>query len=107
MIIMDLTIATSIVRVDKLHVHAKMDLILTQWNGWEGAKEDKDVGVKEVGLQEKTAGAKVVTKTNQVDVEIDLEAGGLGQTGVVEIEEGQGVTLEGLDEFLNDMKIWF
>ena len=111
MIIMDLTIATSIVRVDKLHVHAKMDLILTQWNGCVGAKEDKDVGEEEAALQKETALAKVVTITNQVDVEgdgeIDLETGGAGQMGVVETEKGHGVALAGLDEFLNDMRILF
>ena len=53
----------------------------------------------------------MVTITNRVDVEeyreIDLELGGVGQTGVVETEEGHGVVLAGLDEFMNDRRIWF
>ena len=105
-----LIFATSIVRIDKLVVHAQMELVLTQCNGWVDAEEDTDVGEQEVAFQEEIAGAKVVTITNRVDkeedVEIDMEPGGVGQTEVV-IEEGHGVILEGLHEFLNDMRIRF
>ena len=107
---MTLIFATSIVRTDKLVVHAQMELVLIQCKEWVDAKEVKDVVEEEVTLQEETVGAKVVTKTNRVDVEvdgeIDLEPGGVGQTGEVETNEGHGVALAGLDEFLNDMRIW-
>ena len=75
-----------------------MELVLIQCNGWVDAKEEKDVGEEEVALQEEAVGAKVVTKTNRVDVEvdgeIDLEPGGVGQTGEVDIEEGHRVAYE-------------